>query len=584
MSIYSWIYNHRHSIGKLLVISLIVVPAVITLLFIIRNGINAVIGDQWFFVPLFHKLHLGTLTIADLFAQQNEHRIFFPRIIMLTLGTITQYNIKFEMYCSWGLILLSAIVLYRIFKITPALSRMSIAWFIPVTWLIFTLRQVDNLLTGFHFIFFLLMLCFLLSVYLLQTCKGVDWRLGAAILSAIAGSFSLANGLLIWPIGFLQLLLVCRSKPKEEKHSYIVAAAIWLLTAITTCVVYFATYQNTEHVVQQPLESFVYWLAALGNSFYSYADGAIAVGSILFILFIYAGVAIIFDSKNRPDNVPFLALILFSGATAVMLVLGRPEFSVLSRKYITMPLVGVIGLYLALLSLKLKFINPNSLIFKSLIIMMVLFIALENRSLFTGVSTARITLDRQLIPYYTSTYQFQSDDTLTKAECIPLAVRQGCQVLQEYKLNVFSQPVLSLGDLKKADEEAVCIIESVNGSLLKEGELSAITNNEKEKAIIITGWAIDKNSGSVAGGVVLDIDGKMEIPVYYGIPRRDVVEYHNNSNYLYSGFYSSTATSIIGPGRHIIAIKVISADKKEYYRTAQALTLDLDKQSALILR
>ncbi|MCX5637063.1 MAG: hypothetical protein NTX52_05130 [Planctomycetota bacterium] len=128
--------------------------------------------------------------MADLFAQQNEHRLFFLRVIMLALGTITHDNTKFEMYCSWGTILLSAIVLYRLFKVTPALSRMSIAWFIPVTWLIFTLRQYDNLLTGFHLQHFLVALCFLLSVYFLQICNGGGWRLGAAILSGIASCLS----------------------------------------------------------------------------------------------------------------------------------------------------------------------------------------------------------------------------------------------------------------------------------------------------------------------------------------------------------------------------------------------------------
>jgi len=575
MSMHNWIFNNRHYIGKLLIISLIVFPAIITLIFIVRNGINAVMGDSWFFIQLFDKLYSGNLTIADLFAQANEHRIFVPRIIMLTLGTLTQYNIKFEMYFSWALTCLSAFVLYKIFRITPALSRMPIAWFIPVTWLIFSLRSFDNFLTGDHMVYFLVVLCFLLSVYFLQTCKGVDWRLGAAIISAIAGSLTLANDLLIWPIGFIQLLLISRSKTNNQKRAYIIANIIWIMMGIITYIAYFATFQNTEHFVQQPLDSFVYWLAALGNSFYSYPYGAIAVGSILLILFIYAGITILYDSKNRPDNLPFLALMIYSGTTAIMLVLGRPEFSVLSRKYIIIVMVGVIGLYFALLSLKLKFVNPNSLIFKSLIIIMVIFLLVEDRDLFNGISTTRIALDRQLIPYYSATYQFQSDETLTKAGCIPQAVRQGCKVLSDYKLNVFSQPILSISDLKQAERETTCIIESVNGDPIKEGEAYIINDTEKVKTIIITGWAIDNDSGKAAGGILLDIDGKTEMPAYYGISRQDIVEYNNNRNYLYSGFYSSMATSVMGPGRHIVTFKIISADKKEYYQAAKSITVEI---------
>lgn len=43
-------------------------------------GVNVPFWDDWEMVPLFQKYDAGNLTLSDLLAQHNEHRIFFPRM------------------------------------------------------------------------------------------------------------------------------------------------------------------------------------------------------------------------------------------------------------------------------------------------------------------------------------------------------------------------------------------------------------------------------------------------------------------------------------------------------------------------
>jgi len=97
----------------------------------------------------------------------------------------------------------------------------------------------------------------------------------------------------------------------------------------------------------------------------------------------------------------------------------------------------------------------------------------------------------------------------------------------------------------------------------------------KGDQLTLQGWAVDQNNAKAAGGVFITVDERLEIPALYGLERPDVADFHGNNNYRYSGFEASVPASVIGPGRHVIAIKVISADKKEYYQPVQVLTVDI---------
>src|SRR5438046_7390687 len=74
---------------------------------IFKNGVDFPVLDEWDgTAPLFEKMTDGTLGIADFFAQHNEHRIFFPRLIFFALGRLTHWNIRAELWVIWLLALL----------------------------------------------------------------------------------------------------------------------------------------------------------------------------------------------------------------------------------------------------------------------------------------------------------------------------------------------------------------------------------------------------------------------------------------------------------------------------------------------
>src|SRR5262245_35820129 len=60
-------------------------PFLILIWAVARYSIDVPFLDQWDLVPLIDKMYQGQLTFHDLWMQFNEHRILFPKIIMLGL-------------------------------------------------------------------------------------------------------------------------------------------------------------------------------------------------------------------------------------------------------------------------------------------------------------------------------------------------------------------------------------------------------------------------------------------------------------------------------------------------------------------
>lgn len=91
--------------------------------------------------------------------------------------------------------------------------------------------------------------------------------------------------------------------------------------------------------------------------------------------------------------------------------------------------------------------------------------------------------------------------------------------------------------------------------------------------IMVNGWAVDKPEQSPAGGVVMVIDGNVEVPTTYGAERSDVAKFLNNPNYTKSGFVGWINVATITKGQHILSFKVLTVDRRRYYEPANKITL-----------
>lgn len=130
---------------------IILVPFFVTLGFVLAYGVNMVFMDEWELVRLFRALNDGTFSIADLWEQHNEHRIFFVSALTVVLGSLTHWNLNYQMLVSVGLTLITLAIIGFYTKKEYRRSRTQYVMYLTmISALLFSMIQWENWLRGFQ--------------------------------------------------------------------------------------------------------------------------------------------------------------------------------------------------------------------------------------------------------------------------------------------------------------------------------------------------------------------------------------------------------------------------------------------------
>ena len=114
-------------------------------------------------------------------------------------------------------------------------------------------------------------------------------------------------------------------------------------------------------------------------------------------------------------------------------------------------------------------------------------------------------------------------------------------------------------------------IDSINDRVFLPSENSAFLLNNGQQTVIIKGWALDKLSNSLAGGVIVELDGK-EYRAQYGIEREDVAIAFSLPACRNAGFECEILGIGILPGEHVLRLKVLTNDQQSYH-VSRAISL-----------
>jgi hypothetical protein len=421
-------------------------PVFLALFFIYRYGVNVPHWDQWELVALLEKVYAGKLSLADLFSQHNEHRLIFPRLFMILLAAVSHYNTLFEMYFGWLLLLLCAYLIFNSYRQKFGISEPTLLRFVPVIWLLFSWRQYENLLWGWQITFFMTALAIVLTHYLLESSKSFDKYFFWAIGSGIVASFSNSNGLLVWPIGLLQIWTSHLKVQADSEPVSRLNASVWLLTAACIYILYFIDYTkplnhpSLLHFATAPVSSLRYLLGALGSPLGVKRGTAMAGGLLLAVMGILAYV-IEFKKSSKFIFSFWDALILFALLSSLMLAVGRSGFGIgqaLSSRYTTFTILGIVGLYIKSLEI---FSARGKLNTALRVIFLCLIVQGLGVSFFHGVKKAKaIRASRQASVYLLSDLASQDDKQLAKfLYPDPRRVRQLAPFLASHKLSVFNR-------------------------------------------------------------------------------------------------------------------------------------------------
>jgi hypothetical protein len=411
--------------------------------------------DEWEMIPLLVKQSAGTLTFSDLFAQHNEHRILFPRVAMLTLGGLTRYNTVAEMFFSWSLICMTALLIFHAYqKRFPSSARARfLLTFLPVSILLFSFRQYESILWGFTNQIYLMTFGVVATFVLLDRSKKADSWFIFSVLSAVVASFSFLVGLAAWPVGLVQLSV---SRRKGDPRM-----ALWCLAGALITMSYFYGFVlalDHAHAVGF-VDASVYFLILIGSplSYGPLPFGAFAAASFGIVSLLISSLFVAEARRRRilGENRVWLSFILFACMFSGITALGRSGLELaqaLSSRYTPITSLGIVGLYFLAISVLENHGSRSKKCYscwgkkfgtRALPVLMIVWLMVPYA---VGWQVGAITRnEREMGACVLMTYRTQSDENIRNyLYPDPSVVRERAPFLEQHKLNVFNEPVSNM--------------------------------------------------------------------------------------------------------------------------------------------
>lgn len=340
--------NQRWLVG-----TAILLPLLILILFTWQQAILVPFNDEFNLIPLIHEMNSGMLTFADVIAQHNEHRPFFPNLLLLGMAKVSHWTIAWEIVADLLLAgVLFMLIVRLVWQTFP--DRVVTRWGLVVgfSWIVFSPNQYENWIWGWEIEWFLCMLGLLVTVTILSSDKPLSkTRLGIAAVAATLADYSLAAGVLVWVAGLI--ILFCRGEKPAWKWAW---AAIGVLVATP----YYYHYQGTNpaqgsvsYTLEHPVAFVGYVLMYLGNplstSHRAVITQIVAALSGIALLSAFLASCCYVGLRYReaiPRLAPWFALAAFGITNAALTAVGRLKLGTvqaISSRYVTATLVFLLA-------------------------------------------------------------------------------------------------------------------------------------------------------------------------------------------------------------------------------------------------
>ena len=538
---------------------------------VFHYGVDTPWGDQWDLSRLLLvKAAAGTLRFRDFFAFHNEHRHFFPALLIFALGKLTHWNVRAELFVNWLLVCLSGVGLWRLALVSGWRESRARDWLLLAAGiLLFTPSQWENLLWGFQIGFFLPLASSIIGLWLARSLpRPLDFV--AAMLLCLVSTFSVASGFAAWIFTAPVLFLEKRSAPRRPDQLW---WFVWGVVGVASTVLYFHGYKRPEvHpspalVLQQPVAAFRFFLAYLGNPFctgtaFARANIAQIAGGALLVPLLGCAAYLFHWRRDRTllsDALPWLSLTSIALVNAALTTLGRFGFGMngaLQSRYVSFAVTLPIGLLflLARIVRHRRKAPPLQLAFASFLTALAL--------LFLGAAIYSLDYWRM----------FQHDRLSGKAALAFINVLDEPQALarhvhwSHWTLKEWTESVARLGYLRPAplrsrsireiasdsDEEAMGSLDHVGYTA--DGQFTA------------SGWAVLLEQHRIADSVLLaydsgDGDGTIFARADVGYARADVGARLRDDTYQPSGWATSCKREEIPASARRITVWAFNAEE-----------------------
>ena len=322
-------------------------PLLFLLLMLAFFHLEVPFNDQWELIPLLEKAEAGTLSPVDFWALHNEHRLVFPRLLMLGLARISRWDIRWEIATNAALgigIFLVAIAMIR--STAHRLRMPGVIWTVPfVALTVFSLSQWQNWFLGWQLQVFMNVLAAVAGFAILGKPALRWWHVLAAMAFGIVATYSFANGMAFWPTGFLVLIVAGRKSLPRLRLSLFAAA--WIVVTVLVAWSYLYGYERPEYhpalseMFRHPLTYAAYVFKYLGGPIVGYSGIGAALAGLTGLTALCACSARLMrrGEVSAKDLAPYWAMALYAIASALVTGLGRLGFGseqALSSRYVTL--------------------------------------------------------------------------------------------------------------------------------------------------------------------------------------------------------------------------------------------------------
>jgi hypothetical protein len=334
-------FKHRWS----LILAAGFLPFAALVYFILRFHVNVPFGDEWEIAEYLENWDAGRMSLAYLWEQHNEHRTFFPRIILLFMAKLTQWNLLYEELLNASLAFVTYCVLasfcLRFEKWAGKFYMACFILFLP--WIVLSFRQWENWSWGIQLVVFLSTFSTVAGLVLLAARPVSRGSLAAAVAFGVLSQCSFSSGLAYWPAGLAVLWFAVYAPGARRWQMLIVwCAAASLISALCLWGFNKPTHHPTlSYCLAHPIEYILYVLGFLG-SLVNRGKGAFAAfmgaSGITFSIIAFAA---LYRQNKVPRNLlaGLAALGAYAVLNALMAGLGRAGFEEegqsLSSRYVT---------------------------------------------------------------------------------------------------------------------------------------------------------------------------------------------------------------------------------------------------------
>jgi hypothetical protein len=316
-----------------------------------RRAVDIPSWDEWEWADLVYKMHLGTLQFSDVWTQHNEHRMLLPNLLILALARFGGWDPVREQFLSLGVLVLSQLAILVMIQRTSRAPFRTAAGLIA-SLLLYGIWQSENLGWGFQLAWFLCNLSAIAVALLLGQKGRRPAHVLLALFVAVLGSFSSSQGLVVWAVGAVAIVLTFRRR--------VLTLVIWAIAATITYRIYrhgmYAVESGHFNLLAHPIAAANYILAYLGSPVArEFGAGVSTVAGLIVMCALFASLVSDIRSQHRVRrllrNASWYALAAFPILCAIATASGRAGYGVdqaLASRYTTISgLTWVVAVALA---------------------------------------------------------------------------------------------------------------------------------------------------------------------------------------------------------------------------------------------